>query len=206
MFDLTFPLDRGTPTFPGDPPIRVQPVRTLERGDPYRLSTVSLGSHSGTHLDAPSHFVPGGPTLDAVDLELLNGPVWVVALPEDRTSVAPEDLAAVPPGATRVLVRTGNSRRWAEGSGFFEPFVALEPPAAQAALRQGVRLLGVDGLSVESDPTRRFPVHHALLSGGCWILEGLRLSGVTGGAHRLGCLPIRLAGSDGAPCRAVLWE
>ena len=204
--DLSFPLSSACPTFPGDPAIRVRPVRTLERGDAYRLSTLALGSHSGTHLDAPSHFVAGGASVDQVDLELLNGEAHVVQVAEEARSVGRTELKGVPAGALRVLFRTANSRRFASGSGFFADYVGLEPEAAERLLELGVRLVGVDGLSVENDPSQRFPVHHRLLGAGCWILEGLRLDGVAPGTHRIGCLPLRLEGADGSPCRAVLWE
>ena len=204
--DLSFPLGPRTPTFPGDPPIRVVPVRTLENGDPYRLSTVAMGSHSGTHLDAPSHFVAGGVPVDRVDLALLNGPVVVVEVPGDAAAVGRSDVERLPAGTVRALFRSRNSARWAAGSGFFADYVALSPDAAEAAVERGIRLVGVDALSVENDPTQRFPVHHRLLGAGCWILEGLRLAEAAPGPHRLGCLPLRLEGADGAPCRVVLWE
>ncbi len=204
--DVTLPLGDRTPRFPGDPAIRVIPVRSLERGDPYRLSSVALGSHSGTHLDAPAHFVAEGVPVDSVDLGLLNGPARVVRVDDSVGAIGADELASVPPGTERVLLRTRNSAGWAAGGGFDPTFAALTLPGAERLLERGAKLVGVDGLSVESDPTQRFPVHHRLLSAGCWILEGLALDGVAPGLHELGCLPLRLVGADGSPCRAVLWE
>jgi len=203
--DLTAPLGSSTPTFPGDPPIRVLAVRSLARGDPYALSTLALGSHSGTHLDAPSHFVPGGAAVDTADLELLNGPALVLEVPEGARAIGASELPAWPSGTLRVLFRTRNSARFAAGEGFFDDFVALTDAAAAVLLERGVRLVGVDGLSVERDPSRSFPVHHRLLGGGAWILEGLRLADARAGVHELRCLPLRLTGADGSPCRAALW-
>jgi arylformamidase len=204
--DITAPLSDSTPRFPGDPAIRITPVRSLERGDPYRLSALALGSHSGTHLDAPSHFVPDGVTVDRVDLDLLNGSARVVSIPPTVRAIGPGEVARLPVGTRRVLFASSNSERWARGEGFFEDFVAVTPEGADALVARGVGLVGVDGLSVESDPTQHFPVHHRLLGAGIWILEGLRLAGVPEGEYPLACLPLRLVGADGSPCRAVLWR
>ncbi len=204
--DVTLPLDAGTPRFPGDPPIDIRRVRSLERGDPYCLSALLMGSHSGTHLDAPAHFLPAGTTVDHVDLAALNGPAYVVVDDRPEGPIDPATLRRAPEGTARLLVRTRNSTGWARGEGFGPNFAAITPAGAETALRLGVRLLGVDGLSVENDPARQFPVHHRLLSAGCWILEGLALDGVPEGPHELRCLPLRLTGADGAPCRAALWS
>jgi arylformamidase len=204
--DLTMLLDETTPRFPGDPGVEIRRVRSLERGDPYRLSALAFGSHAGTHLDAPSHFLAQGATVDTVDLGLLNGPAWVIALPPSVGPIGARELAGVPDGTERLLLRTRNSSAWARGEGFRDDYAALTPEGADRLVERGLRLVGVDGLSVESDPTLRFPVHHRLLAAGCWILEGLMLDGVPEGAHELRCLPLRLRGVDGSPCRAVLWD
>src|SRR5579871_1167199 len=151
VVDLSWPLSATTPTFPGDPPLRLEAIRTLERGDPYRLSTIAMGSHAGTHLDAPSHFVSNGVSVDRVDLDRLNGPTLVVQVPEDRAAVDAAAVAAVPYGTARVLFRTTNSERWRSSPSFFPDYVALLPGAADALLARGVRLVGVDALSVEND-------------------------------------------------------
>src|SRR5579862_7465774 len=153
--DLSIPLGATTPTFPGDPAIRVSRVRSLDRGDPYCLSSIAMGSHSGTHLDAPAHFIAGGATVDTADLELLNGPALVVAVPASATAIGPAEVAGIPPGTLRVLFRTRNSERWAAGEAFFDDFVGVDDGGAAALLARGVRLVGVDGLSVEHDPTLR---------------------------------------------------
>jgi arylformamidase len=205
LLDLSFPLDATTPTFPGDPKIAIAPVRQLERGDPYRLSSLKFGSHAGTHLDAPSHFLLGGVTVDQVDLDLLNGPAEVVHVPSGALEIGPGVVESLRERTRRVLFRTTNSDRWARSLDFFPDYVAVTPEAAEALLERGVGLVGVDGLSVERDPSGKFPVHHRLLGEGCWILEGLRLDRAVPGVRELRCLPLRLTGSDGSPCRAVLW-
>jgi arylformamidase len=204
--DITAPLGDATPHFPGDPEVRVTPVKALERGDPYRLCSLAMGSHAGTHLDAPSHFLRDGATVETADLTLLNGPTWIVDVPHGTRSIGRTSVADVPGGMQRVLFRTSNSPRWVRGEPFFPDFVAVDPGGAAELLRRGVRLVGVDGLSVESDTTGQFPVHHALLAGGCWIVEGLRLAAARPGPAELRCLPLPLVGADGAPCRAVLWS
>jgi arylformamidase len=181
-------------------------VRSIERGDPYRLSALALGSHSGTHLDAPSHFLADGLPVDRADLALLNGPVWVETLSEDVVAIGPPEVDAVPAGTRRVLFASSNSPRFARGESFFPDFVAVTAAGADALVAKGVGLVGVDGLSVESDPTQHFPVHHRLLGAGVWIVEGLRLAGIPGGSYELTCLPLPLTGVDGSPCRAVLWR
>jgi arylformamidase len=202
--DITVPLSSDVPLFPGDPAVRVTPVRRLDRGDPYNLCSVSMGSHSGTHVDAPSHFLANGATIDRADLDLFNGPARVVEVPAETRWIGRSEMARVPEGSTRVLFRTSNSDRWARGDPFFPDYVALTSESAELLLERGVRLVGVDAPSVESDPTLRFPVHHRLLAAGTWIIEGLRLSGVAPGMYDLSCLPLPLVGADGAPCRAIL--
>jgi arylformamidase len=202
--DISMPIAVGMPTFPGDPSVTVQPVRQIGRGDPYNLSVWTFGSHAGTHVDPPLHFVPGGTPADQLDLTVLNGPCVVVDVDPGRAVVGPDEVARVPVGATRVLFRTANSARWGRSNAYFDEFVALTPEAAGTLLDRGVTLVGIDALSIESDPSETYPVHHALLAAGSLILEGLRLEPVPAGPYELRCLPLRLVGGDGAPCRAVL--
>lgn len=198
------PLFEETPTFPGDPAFSRRPVKSIAKGDPYSVSALSFGSHAGTHVDPPCHFIAGGATTDQLDLEVLNGPCWVAELPPSETSVGPAQVDRLPEGTTRALFRTSNSARWQEKLEFFPDYVAVTEDGAQALVRRGVRLVGVDALSVERDPTGRFPVHHRLLGAGTLIIEGLLLAEVPGGAYELRCLPLALRGGDGGPARVVL--
>lgn len=204
--DISLPLSEATPRFPGDPGVRVAAVRSFERGDPYRLSALSLGSHAGTHLDAPSHFLPDGATVETVELGLLNGPAFVLRVAPEGRAVTAAALRTVPDGTRRLLLRTPNSERWTPGAPFFDDFAALTEDAAEELVRRGVGLVGIDGLTVELDLSGSFPVHRRLLGAGTWILEGLVLRQAAEGPHELRCLPLPLTGVDGAPCRAVLWS
>jgi arylformamidase len=202
--DISMPVHPGMPAFPGDPEVRTAPVRRIANGDAYNLSTWTLGSHTGTHVDPPLHFVPGAAAADQLDLAVLNGPCHVVEVPSTARTVGPSDVARIPGATSRVLFRTSNSGRWASEERFFEDFVALTPEAASSLLERKVKLVGIDSLSVESDPTGRFPVHHRLLGAGVAILEGIQLAEARPGPYELRCLPLRWVDGDGAPCRAVL--
>jgi arylformamidase len=202
--DLSMPLGPGMPTFPGDVAFHAERVRTLGNGDPYNLSRLTLGSHSGTHLDPPLHFLPEGSPVDRLDLDVLNGRCLLVDVPRGRPHIGPEDLPPFPPETRRVLFRTANSARWERGEGFFSDYVALTVTGAEELVRRGIRLVGIDSLSVESDPAEQYPVHHLLLGAGVPILEGLLLEGAPPGVHDLTCLPLRLQDGDGGPARAIL--
>ena len=202
--DISMPLFEGMPSFPNDPPFTVTPMSSRARGDAYDLSGLSLGSHAGTHVDPPVHFVPGGTTIDRLDLDVLNGPCRVVEVPASQASVGPESVLATPAGTERVLFRTANSARWARALTFFSDYVGLDRSAAQALAERGVRLVGIDSLSIENDPTEAYPVHHLLLRRGILILEGLLMADAPAGEYGLECLPLRLRDGDGGPARATL--
>ncbi|HEY6237808.1 MAG TPA: cyclase family protein [Thermoplasmata archaeon] len=202
--DISTPISEGMAVFPGDPPVRVRRTHSVARGDPYNLSSLEMGSHTGTHVDPPSHFLDGGATADELDLSVLNGPCRVVETSGTSTLVGAREVAEIPEVAERVLWKTSNSSRWARGEAFFADYVSLDVGAAEALLARRVRLVGIDALSIESDPTGKYPVHHRLLGAGTLILEGLRLDGVPAGLYELRCLPLRLQGGDGGPARAVL--
>ncbi len=200
--DISMPLRTGMAAFPGDPAVRIERVRSTDRGDPYNLSSIAMGTHTGTHVDPPVHFVPGGRTVDALDLEVLNGPCRVVDV-GDVDRIGPGELAGRLDGVERLLLKSRNSPRWAREPTFFSDYVALTAEGA-ASLPAAVRLVGIDALSIETDPSGRFPVHHQLLGRGTLILEGLLLGAAAPGDYRLRCLPLRIEGGDGAPVRALL--
>ncbi len=202
--DISMPLHPGMAAFPGDPEFRSTPQHAIARGDAYNVSALAFGSHAGTHLDPPRHFLPDGATTDALDLDVFNGPCDVVDVDPSHGEVGPDDVARAPAGAERVLFRTANSARWAHGGAFFGDYVALTPAAAAAAAEHRLRLVGIDALSVERDTTGAFPVHHLLLGRGILILEGVCLAAAPPGRYELVCLPLRLAGGDGGPARAIL--
>ena len=202
--DVSMPLFAGMPAFPGDPPFASEAASRLERGDPYDLSRITMGSHAGTHVDPPSHFLPGARSAEALDLDVLNGPCEVFRVRGGGRLITAAMLSEVPAGTRRLLLRTENSERWARRLEFFEEYVHLGLDGAKALLKAGVRLVGIDSLSIESDPSGRFPVHRELLGHGALILEGLLLASAEPGAYELRCLPLALRGGDGGPARAVL--
>lgn len=198
IIDITRPLYDGMPTWPGDPPVRVRPAAALPA-----VSQVSLSSHAGTHVDPPAHFVPGGSTVDRLPLDVLLGPAWVAWLPGASVITAAQlAAAAIPPDVSRLLLRTANSER--AGHEFDPAFVGLAPDAAAWLIARAVRLVGIDGPSIEPFDAAGEPVHRALLAAGIIVVEGLALADVSAGAYELLCLPLRLAAGDGAPARAVL--
>lgn len=201
IYDISVPLTRDLPAWPGDPRVLVEPVLTLAE-DGANVCRLTLAGHSGTHLDAPSHMLEGGATLDAVPLPLLMGRALVADLRGAR-QLGERELAGLPlAGEERLLLKTDNSRLWRE-AGFRPDFVPLTPDGARFLVEAGIRLAGIDYLSME-----RFggdgSVHRELLGAGVVILEGLDLSGVEQGVYELICLPLRIPGADGAPARAIL--
>jgi len=205
IHDISLPVSESLAVWPGDPAIHITQPSHLDRGDLYTVSRLDLGAHTGTHVDAPAHFVPGGAGVDRLDLDLLVGPAWVVHVPDARV-LTPEVLESlsIPPGAERLLFRTRNSDHWASGEeGFREDYVGVTDAGARWLIARGVRLVGIDYLSV-STYTDLVPPHQTLLGAGVIILEGLNLSGINPGQYRLVCLPIKLMGGDGAPARTIL--
>ena len=209
IYDITVPIAPGeTPTYPGDPGIEFEAWAAIERGDPANVTMLHLGAHTGTHVDAPAHFIEGAPGLPSLPLEAFAGEARVVeieseALAVEERHVTDETIA----GATRVLFKTRNSAFWNDPRGRFrEDFTYISPAAARALVARGVRLVGFDYLSVEKFGSEGFETHLALLSNGVVIVEGLDLRAVEPGLYELVCLPLKIvAGSgDGAPARAIL--
>jgi arylformamidase len=207
IHDISLPVSESLVVWPGDPSIRITQPSHLDRGDVATVSRLEFGAHTGTHVDAPAHFVRGGAGVDRLDLDLLVGPARVIHVPEAGT-LTPEVLESlsIPPGTERLLFRTRNSERWASGEeGFWEDYVGVTDEGARWLIARGVRLVGIDYLSVSTyaDPV---PPHQTLLGAGVIIVEGLNLSGIAPGMYQLVCLPIKLVGGDGAPARAILIE
>jgi len=207
LIDVSLPVGPDLLTWPGDPGIEIRPSSQISKGDPANVSQLRLGSHTGTHVDPPVHFIEGGATADQLSLDVLVGAALVVELPAADAPIPRHDLERldVPDGTTRLLVKTANSRLWSRRPvAFPERFGCLSADAAAWAVERGIRLVGIDFLSIESSPEGTYPVHHTLLGAGVVILEGLDLSPVGAGRYGLTCLPLRIAGGDGAPARAVL--
>lgn len=206
-YDLTVALSQEIPVYPGDPPFQRKIVADVETGDVCTVSHLCFGSHTGTHVDPPAHFVAGGRTLDELQLEVLIGPARVVELPEAETItrelISRADLA----GVKRVIFKTRNSKLWANSvNEFTTEFVYLETDAAELLVELGVKLVGIDYLSVEKFKFDEPTTHYALLRNDVVIIEGLNLTGVPSGDYELICLPMKVKGGDGAPARVVLRE
>jgi len=202
IHDITMPLSGELPVYPGDCGVTIAPWSRIALGDEANVSQLSLCSHSGTHLDPPRHFNDQGLTADEIPLELLMGKALVVEIP-DRQAIGPSELAALPlAGVERLLLKTGNSRLW-DRKAFSKDYAALSPEGARFLLEAGVKLVGIDYLSIESFDGDG-SVHRTLLDNGVLILEGLNLAEVEPGEYELICLPLKVKGGDGAPVRAIL--
>ena len=197
MIDVSVPIRPGMVVWEGDPAVSFEPAASLEEGDPANLTRLELGSHTGTHVDAPLHFLAGGEGVERLPLDALIGPALVVDLTGLERDVRAADLD-IPAGTERLLLKTPNSRLWERGE-FVAEHVTIAPDAASLLVELGVRLVGVDYLSVGSPET-----HRILLEAGIVPLEGLDLREVDPGLYELVALPLRLEGVDGAPARVVL--
>lgn len=205
IIDISVPLTKEMPIWPGSSGPRLIRMKTLEDGDASTASRLECDVHSGTHVDAPMHFLEKGNGVEALSLDGLIGPAYVADLAEMPFVNADSlDSLGLPRGTERLLLRTRNSKLWASGVCEFTPdYVALTPDAAQWIVDQGIRLIGIDYLSVqrfEDGPL----THQILLKAKVIILEGLSLVAVSSGTYELICLPIFLVGAEGAPARAVL--
>jgi len=205
IHDISLPISESIVVWPGDPPVGMRQVSHVDKGDMATVTRLDLGAHTGTHVDAPAHFFSGAAGVDGLDLDALVGPALVVhVLEADVLSAAVLEGLEIPPGTERVLFRTRNSERWAQGeTEFYTGFVAVSEDGARWLVASGVRLVGVDYLSVGpfDDPV---PTHHVLLRAGVIVVEGLNLAEIAPGVYQLVCLPLNLVGSDGAPARAIL--
>ncbi|HEX8068358.1 MAG TPA: cyclase family protein [Pyrinomonadaceae bacterium] len=210
FLDISVGIAAGeTPVYPGDPGVEIEAWAALARGDAANVSMLRFGAHTATHVDAPAHFIAGAPTVGTLALDALIGPAHVVAFDADVHAITAAHVAQhVPAGAARVLFKTRNSEFWAEAPprSFRTDFTYVEPDAARALCERGVRLVGMDYLSVEQFGSKTHATHLTLLRGGVVILEGLDLRAAAAGLYELICLPLKLTGGDGdgAPARAVL--
>lgn len=199
--DISRALPNHHPTWPGDPPFDLVAAMRMANGDSVNTSVISASTHTGTHVDAPWHYGDAAPKLDEVPLERYLGACLVVHVPPGDW-VGTQVLSGLPdPLPPRLLLYTGQSAQWLT---FPAHFTALDPAFVRAAAQRGVRLIGTDSPSVDPLTSKTLDAHQACLDTGILIVEGLNLSGVEAGEYTLICLPLPLAGADGAPARAVL--
>lgn len=204
-YDISLTLSPELPVWPGDPPFKRTYLSEIANGQNSNTSFLEMGAHIGTHVDAPDHFLGDGRTVENLALSVLCGRAYVLDLPGiDLITADILEKAEIPPRTRRILFKTRNSQYWARGENKFQTdFVGLSKDAAQFLVDKGFKLVGIDYLSIAPYKQSR-PTHEALLKAGIVILEGLNLTEVSMGRYTLFCLPLKLAGSDGAPARAML--
>jgi arylformamidase len=206
IIDITATVSPESVMWPGQDAPSQEFRRHTDRGDPSTVSRWELSAHTGTHVDARMHFIPGGWTVETLELSRCVGPCRVVDLTRLEGHVSRADLeAAQVAGTARLLLKTRNSELGLLGRGeFTEDYAAISLDAAEYLVEIGVETVGVDYLSVEPFEDKEFNTHHTLLGADVVVLEGLVLGRVEPGEYLLACLPLKLAGSDGSPARAIL--
>jgi len=208
IYDVSVPLSGSTHTYPGDPGIEIIDWLTLAHGGAANVSLLHFGAHSGTHVDAPAHFMEGGARSESLPLDSMLGDAEVIQVDEDMKVIDADFVRAnCLRGSERILFKTRNSAFWNNlQGGFRKDYTYLDLDAARLLVEAGVRLVGIDYLSIEQFESEKFETHHALLSAGVVILEGLDLRAVPSGSYELICLPLKISGGngDGAPARVIL--
>ena len=204
VIDISAPIRQEMPVWAGDPPVVIERVQSMADGAHDNVSRIDFGVHTGTHVDAPVHFIADGVGVDEVPLDALIGHAWVVDATGVETHLNAEVMRslAIPHGAERVLLKTSNSELWAR-DGFESGFLGVTNEGARWLVDHGVRLVGIDYLSI-APYGESVPTHRTLLGAGVVVLEGTDLRGVEPGDYELVCAPLRIVGADGAPARALL--
>jgi arylformamidase len=208
IYDISLTITPNLITWPGDPPTQLERFKKIETGANNNASLLRMSVHSGTHIDAPCHFLTDGIGVDALPLDVLIGEAQVIHLPDscELITAATLEQAGIRTGIRRLLLRTYNSVFWAQNRPGFQPdFVGISPDGAEYLVKQGIKLIGMDYLSVAPYQKSR-PTHEILLKAGIIPLEGIQLQDVPAGIYQLVCLPLKLGGADGAPARVVLIE
>lgn len=206
VYDITMTLWPGMPTYPGEPGPEIDYLKRIGDNSSANVSQVSLGSHCGTHIDAPHHFIDGRATVEELPLEALIGPAFVVEHTGDgHITAADLERSGIPADARRLLAKTRNGR-FADDEEFHTDFIAFAPDAGAWLVDRGLVLVGIDYLSIEQFRSPTHEVHLALLRAGVVVLEGLDLRAVAPGRYSIACAPLKLAGAEGAPARVFLWD
>ena len=203
LLDVSVPLRQGLPAYPNNPPFELQPIKRIAEGGSSNVSRLVMGTHTGTHVDAPRHFIEDGMAVDALPLNLLIGRARVIEVTR-RGGITADDLAAAGLREDlRVLFRTPNSALW-NSDVFHEDYTYLTDAGARYLVEQGVKVVGIDYLSIEQFKKAGAPAHRTLLSNDVIIIEGLNLAEAEPGMYEMYCLPLRVTGGDGAPARVIL--
>lgn len=202
--DVSTPLKNGMVHWPGDPSFHIERAKDQAKGDVATVSKITMGVHTGTHMDAPLHFIQGGKTIDEMPLTATVGRARVIPI-RDPKSIKREELVDHLIGSReRILFKTQNSDHAWDSDKFDEDFVFISADAARYLVECGIVCVGVDYLSVGGFRVDGPETHHALLDAGVWIIEGLNLSGVEPGEYEMICLPLKLMGAEGAPARTII--
>ena len=204
-YDITLTITPEMIVWPGDPQVDMKRLSSISAGDNANVTQISMSCHTGTHVDAPDHFMNNGKTVESLSIDLLLGRAYVLHLPNVNMITASVLMDAdIPPRTRRLLFKTRNSDYWASGNQEFQTdFVALSVDAAEWLVDRNVRVVGIDYLSIAPFKQGK-PVHTILLDAGVVVIEGLDLSKVSQGRYTLTCLPLKLGGAEGAPTRAIL--
>lgn len=206
IYDVTVPISQNVPVYEGDPGVRIDVCMAFAKGDTANLTALSFSAHTATHVDAPNHFIEGSRKVDDLELGKLIGTCRVVEIPGDVTGIGVEHVEDLS-GVERVLFKTRNSEFWNDPEHLFrKDFTYIEPEAAKTLAEMGMKLVGIDYLSVEKFGSGDFATHIALLEKEIVIIEGLDLRGVPEGDYELICLPLKIRSEtgDGAPARVIL--
>ena len=204
IYDISVDIHPRMQVYPGDPRFRSKSIHSLENGHPYALSKVMMSNHIGTHVDAPSHLIPGGNSVTDLPLEVMNGRSRVVQI-RHRERIDVEELKnLVFMDDCRILFKTRNSLLWTDHKYFSKKYIYLTADAARYLIDQGIKLIGFDYHSVEKFGDQDFPVHKMLLQNQIILVEGLNLADVDEGQYEMSCLPLKLKGMDAAPARVIL--
>ena len=205
IYDITVPIRSAMPIYEGDPAVEIRAWSAFAKGDSSNVSFLHFGAHTGTHVDAPAHFIEGAGRIDSLSMDVLIGRARVVRVPDELTEIDQNFLNGCElDQVERILFHTRNSGFWNEG--FRKDFTHLLPEAAEQLVKQGIKLVGTDYLSIEKFHSGHHRTHLTLLAKGVVIVEGLNLTGVPPGDYELICLPLKIAdgAGDGAPARVVL--
>lgn len=203
LIDISVPLDSSLPTYPGNARFAIEPVKRIAEGGSSNLSTLHLSAHSGTHVDAPRHFFDEASGPEALPLEMLIGRTRVIEIASRKAIDSPTLAALDLRDDVRILFKTQNSKLWGSPE-FHSDYIGMTESGAKHLVEHGIKVVGVDYLSVEEFRKPGAPAHHVLLGGGTIVIEGLNLRDVEPGVYEMYCLPLRIVGADGAPARVVL--
>jgi arylformamidase len=204
FYDISVDLHSRMQVYPGDPRFRSKQIRSLQNGDPFALSKIMMSNHAGTHVDAPSHFVEGGPSITDLPLELMNGRTRVVQI-RHREKIDVAELQQLTfMNDIRILLKTRNSHLWTNHKYFSKKYIYMTRDAARYLIDQGIKLVGFDYHSVERFGDESYPVHKVLLENQILLVEGLNLAQIDEGHYEMSCLPLKLKDMDAAPARVIL--